>query len=71
MKNTETDILASELPIVEEKGQFKTLEETIQKSGNWVPVAWWRGADVMLYSKPKDALPVIDEEIEFVPEERE
>ncbi|WP_186434907.1 hypothetical protein [Weissella cibaria] len=40
MKNTETDILASELPIVEEKGQFKTLEETIQKSGNWVPVAW-------------------------------
>lgn len=71
MKNTETDILASELPIVEEKGQFKTLEETIQKSGNWVPVAWWRGADVMLYSNPKDTLPVIDDEIEFVPEERE
>ena len=71
MKNTETDILASELPIVEEKGQFKTLEETIQQSGNWVPVAWWRGADVMLYSNSKDALPVIDDEIEFVPEERE
>ena len=71
MKNTETDILASELPIVEEKAQFKTLEETIQQSGNWVPVAWWRGADVMLYSNPKDVLPVIDDEIEFVPEERE
>ncbi|WP_195226899.1 MULTISPECIES: hypothetical protein [Weissella] len=71
MKNTETDILASELPIVEEKGQFKTLEETIQQSGNWVPVAWWRGAEVMLYSNPKDVLPVIDDEIEFVPEERE
>lgn len=71
MKNTETDILASELPIVEEKAQFKTLEETIQQSGNWVPVAWWRGADVMLYSNPQDSLPVIDDEIEFVPEERE
>lgn len=71
MKHTETDILASELPIVEEKGQFKTLEETIQQRGNWIPVAWWRGADVMLYSSPKDTLPVIDDEIEFVPEESE
>ena len=34
MKNTETDILASELPIVEEKGQFKTLKKTIQQNNN-------------------------------------